>query len=451
MRSSRSIITFVGVCLVALVAPAALAATPATGDLDPGWNGDGIAGVPSNYSIAMAPLESGRLFAAAYRDADQGQMRVLRFEADGAPSTLSNGAGTILRKFSPSAAPSVSFPSMLRLTRLSKPVIVGEYYTGTGRLGVARLLTTGAYDNSFSGDGRVTYQVFPTPKDEVAPFSAAVLPNGKTVVALAGFSGDAYVAQSVVRLNSNGTLDTTFSGDGKHPLPLNDGDVAVASNGSMFINSPSGSIEKIRKVNPAATGVDTTFSGDGRLEINCGDHDGMDLNVDSAGRLTAVCLRNLDTSGELRFFRFTALGAPDTTFSGDGQLSRTFAIGTTEWDARLAFSGTGEAWVATNTAGDPAVVKTYKLTEAGEPDARWSGDGEATTSLGFAYGLDDIAVGPTHLFVATTKSAQYSAIAALEARLGLPLAPVGAASAPKPTGSAPAPKASTTAAGTAFG
>ena len=72
---------------------------------------------------------------------------------------------------------------------------------------VVRLRSNGALDTTFGNGGRKTVDFG---GDDETAFGAALQPDGKIVLA-----GDADLDVAVARLNANGSLDTTFSGDGK--------------------------------------------------------------------------------------------------------------------------------------------------------------------------------------------------------------------------------------------
>ncbi|MBK9628287.1 MAG: hypothetical protein IPO56_11455 [Flavobacteriales bacterium] len=90
-------------------------------------------------------------------------------------------------------------------------VVAGGANNGTDSdFAVARYNTDGTLDNSFSGDGKMTTD-FGT--DDYGR-SVAIQPDGKVVVA--GYSNNGlYSDLSLARYNTDGTLDNTFSGDGK--------------------------------------------------------------------------------------------------------------------------------------------------------------------------------------------------------------------------------------------
>ena len=91
-------------------------------------------------------------------------------------------------------------------------------------------------DNSFSGDGKLTTAVG---WGNDRGYAVAVSSSGKIVVAGSSFTArdDDY---AIVRYNSDGTLDTSFSDDGKTTWSLGSGndcayDVAIQSDGRIVV------------------------------------------------------------------------------------------------------------------------------------------------------------------------------------------------------------------------
>src|SRR5262245_41933283 len=79
------------------------------------------------------------------------------------------------------------------------------------------LAASGDLDTTFSGDGKVTDFFIPTsPSRADQIWSLAIQSNGKIVAAGTSFVPNTNVRDyALVRYNTDGTLDTTFSGDGK--------------------------------------------------------------------------------------------------------------------------------------------------------------------------------------------------------------------------------------------
>jgi uncharacterized delta-60 repeat protein len=85
-----------------------------------------------------------------------------------------------------------------------------------------------------------------------------------------------------VRYNTDGSLDTTFSGDGKLTTDVGTGadygqSVTLQANGKVLVagRSSNGSNDDFALVRYNTDGsLDTTFSGDGKLTIAVGEGDG---------------------------------------------------------------------------------------------------------------------------------------------------------------------------------
>jgi uncharacterized delta-60 repeat protein len=98
-----------------------------------------------------------------------------------------------------------------------KIVIAGQSTNaGSFDFGVVRYNSNGSLDNSFSSDGMV---VTPIQTDDDFPYAVRIQPDGKIVVAGFGIVG-ASNDFAVVRYNSDGGLDSTFDMDGKQTTDL---------------------------------------------------------------------------------------------------------------------------------------------------------------------------------------------------------------------------------------
>ncbi len=121
-----------------------------------------------------------------------------------------------------------------------KIVVVGEtksFLFGSGTLkkdfALIRLNPNGGLDSSFGNNGRV--QVDFASGDDIA-YDVAIQPNGKIVaVGEAEIQGNKQFG--VVRLNPNGTLDSSFAGDGKATVDWGDKatGVALQSSGQILV------------------------------------------------------------------------------------------------------------------------------------------------------------------------------------------------------------------------
>lgn len=169
-------------------------------------------------------------------------------------------------------------------------------------------------DTSFSGDGFFTLN--DTVEDLVN--AIAIQPDGKIVAVGQGSSSlECYV----FRLNTDGTLDTTFSGDGIYEVP-NTGfglSVTIQPLDNKIVVGAKGVVGQstIFRLTTSGT-LDTTFSGDGRVFLSPEHYFPLDIQLQSDGKIVAVGTDEINNFGVMSTVRLLADGTVDTTFDGDG-------------------------------------------------------------------------------------------------------------------------------------
>ncbi len=165
----------------------------------------------------------------------------------------------------------------------------------------------GTLDTSFNGDGRF---VLPNTALNVSANDVIVQPDGKILV-MALFSGS---ATNLYRLNSDGSFDTSFSGDGILPVSGSvtaglamalqaDGRILVAGNGSVMRFNSSGSL-------------DTSFGSFGSAPASVGLIGDMVVQPD--GKILVFGSSNSGGLAAFNLARLNANGSLDTSFAGDG-------------------------------------------------------------------------------------------------------------------------------------
>jgi uncharacterized delta-60 repeat protein len=433
LRSAKAL---VGALLsVALLATGGAAADEPgeSGGLDSGWSADGLAGLTTRYRMASAPFGAGGLYTGAYRDTEGGATRISRYGADGELDPAFGIGGSVLRNFTPSGG--ISYASHIE-TIPGKLLLVGDHYNGSyDNVGITKLLASGAYDTTFAGDGRVTYRVFKGFHDVIVPFEVERLPSGKIVIALAALDFDPgtgdleVVSQAIIRLNTSGSLDKTFSGDGKLPISRIDSDVAVLPSGAMFVGRPGAVTHDVRRLH-ASGAVDRSFSGDGKVVASCGAHYGALIEDDPTGRPVLLCLRESSDEVELALFRYTTTGAPDLDYSDDGRATLLLAesdINTGDWFATL--EDDAKPWAATRSTVTPQQLNVQTFDATGTPDPEWSDDGASQTALPWLFSFNALEVGPTRVFPLLQRTATMVSLVALARADAPPPAPAPAAAA----------------------
>lgn len=335
------------VCMVlAALAVMTQAVLSAPGDLDLTFAGFGAGGkvvtstIPiSDFLYKMALQPDGKILVTG----QTGPLPlVMRYLPDGTLDGTFSGDGmaTIMTVY-PSAAKDVA------LQADGKIVVAGRSDSNGGSFLLARLTSAGEMDTSF-GTGGLVYTDFDPSNDDKA-FAVLVQPDGKIVAAGVAYEGDSDCG--VVRYNSNGSLDPTFSGDGKVAIGfggndgcydmalLDDGDLVIV--GSNYGGFPADEDFAVARLNGDGT-LDTGFDLDGRLTTGFGDYEGaLAVAVQPDGK---ILVAGNNTSDAL-VARYLPNGVLDSSFDGDGKrsigsLSGAIYTMTLQPDGKIVLAGT---------------------------------------------------------------------------------------------------------------
>ncbi len=180
----------------------------------------------SELGFGIARQSDGKLVVSGYTSAGTSHLVLARLNTDGSPDTSFDGDGKVTL--------ASTFGDLGRdvLVQPDGKILVLSY--GNADFKLTRLASDGGVDSAFGDGGTATIDFGPT---DIAQ-SAALLANGKILV-----SGQTEGSRAVVALlQPGGTLDTTFSGDGKVTLPTtvsNAAGIAVQSNGRLVVAGPA--------------------------------------------------------------------------------------------------------------------------------------------------------------------------------------------------------------------
>ena len=248
-----------------------------------------------------------------------------------------------------------------------------------------------------------------------------MLNGGKIAIRVVAFDQGAgndfvFAEQALVRLNANGTLDTTFHGDGIAVVSAGTSDVTWNPDGSAFASRQVGETVEVRAITVAGTRNDA-FSEDGRLNVPCPSaYAGLNhLRVNQAGQPLLSCLVNvIDHLGAytLQLTRFTAAGDPDATYGTDGQTY--LNTGGIAEPVLFETTPSGAVWMATAVMDDFTDFRVYSIDENGDPNPNWGTiPGSSQTNLSFGADLNRLAIGGGRVWVAVQKSLTVTAIVTL--------------------------------------
>jgi uncharacterized delta-60 repeat protein len=236
-----------------------------------------------------------------------------------------------------------------------------------GDFALARLNGDGTLDSAFSGDGRVTTDL----GGHDLLTAAAIQSDGKIVAV--GATGNGFGEVAIARYNTDGSLDTSFAGDGVQQLSVEassianvvaiqpSGKIVVAGTSSDGLESTSGFVTRVN----ANGSPDSTFAGDGVFET---------------AAVAALTMRD-DGSLVLGTDTFGALGLEDLTVDGDfGPLFFPSVTGMNNLSSlSLAFDADGRLLVAGGSGDD---LKAARFLATGEHDEAYGDGGVAMIEVG---------------------------------------------------------------------
>jgi uncharacterized delta-60 repeat protein len=372
------------------------------GDLDPTFGAGGIVttdfGNPFERSESVAVQADGKILAAGYSQdgvcSGQECVGVLaRYNGDGTLDS-SFGAGGVVNP------PEVNPVYAVAVQSDGRVLVAGAGYDGqTSGFGFARYESDGTLDPGFGNTGEVFVDF--SDLGSVITFAAndvVLQPDGK-IVAVGSACPETCLTQfAVARLNVDGSLDTSFGTGGK---VLTDfagtgwGDiaegVAVQPDGRIVAAGCNlcGGAERIALARYLADGtLDTTFDGDGRLAIRFPggfSSDATAVAVQPDGRIVAAGY-TASPPGYAGFARFNADGSRDPSFDSDG-----FKVVPTQsggWVSAVILQSDGKIVGGVGYGADPCAV--VRLNLDGSLDLSF-GTGGVVNSVGCA---NDIALQP---------------------------------------------------------
>lgn len=394
----------------------------ADGALDTSFGFRGIARLrlPGRANAVIIQAD-GKIVVAGFTFIEPGNLQaffVARFNTNGALDTSFGSAGKLTTSFSDLGQRGIA--TALAVQPDGKIIAAGySFFSSTGSpqsMAVVRYTSNGTLDNSFDGDGRAFIDLAASGSRANA---VALQADGKIV--LGGLLRESVGTVSdfaLARLNADGTLDNSFDGDGKLTTDFSgtttnviglglqaDGKIVAAG------NSIQGTSRDIAMARYNADGsLDTSFDGDGKLTTDIGDDLVGGMRIQSDGKIM-VCGQSIPPSNLLIAFmsvRYNSDGSLDTGYNGTGKV--TTEIPDRVSRANAVFIRTDNKVVLaghTNnfTVSDFAVLR-YQSN--GQPDTTFDGDGVAVVEPGnSADWLQEMAVQPDGKIVAAGYS--YSA------------------------------------------
>ena len=300
------------------------------GSIDNTFNGNGIQitdlGNTYDYAQALAIQSDGKIVVGG---ASNGDFALVRYNSDGSLDNTFNGTGVQTTDLS-----NDDYGYGVTLQANGKIILVGNANTSTGTvdLTVLRYNVNGSLDSTFNGTGIQTTN-FTTYSSDFGN-DVKVQADGKIVVAgyTQTFSNYEY---AVVRYNSDGSLDNSFDSDGIQTTAMGVSidiafSLAIQTDGKIIIagrtgNGSSASDFGLVRYNTNGS-LDLTFSGDGIQTTDFGFREfGKAITLQPDGKFIVVGSTDYFGSDDFAIARYNTDGSLDLSFSGDGKQTTSFS------------------------------------------------------------------------------------------------------------------------------
>lgn len=311
-------------------------------------NTDGA--VPENldldqaHGIAIQP--DGKIVVAGMTtnpmNTQQNSFLVLRYNTDGSLDTgFGNGVGWVTTGFSPGSS---DWGQAIALQPDGNIIVVGKSTTAsrntaTTLIAVARYLPNGALDGTFGNGGKLTISFGSTKQTSDTEGRCVVIQSdGKIIVG--GFAGS---SGALARLNSNGSLDTSFGSGGRVTSSVSGSteSVAIQGDGKIVFGGQTNGGRKsntdfaVTRLNATGT-IDTSFGSNGIANADFGGANDRisSIKIDGSGNIVALGMTGTSLATDnFALARFLPNGQIDTTFGTGGKvMTDVFAY----WDSGQA-------------------------------------------------------------------------------------------------------------------
>jgi uncharacterized delta-60 repeat protein len=350
------------------------------GTLDTTFDNDGIVtGTTFDCAFSIAIQSDGKIVAQSFSD-------VIRYNSNGSvDSSFGNNGRVAVGQYS------IYKTRSLALQTDGKILATGY---AQGGLSLFRFNTDGIADVSFAGDGSMLLQ-----SGYLIQSNAITTQfDGKIVIAGAAANG-----VNVFRVNSNGSVDSSFGTNGvvtsysdwvEIVSLIIQPDSKIVTTQSYRFDVPDRNFS-VNRYNPDGS-FDTSFGTDGK--VITGEFTGFSnlsaVAVQPDGKIVAVGSTTISTYPSYKFdfavARYNANGTLDTSFDQDGKIrtavgnigfDRAYAVAV-QSDGKIVVAGSTEYRNNNNLAGGFAIVR---YNQDGSLDNSFDGDGKMITEIPNRY------------------------------------------------------------------
>ena len=270
---------------------------------------------PSNDLTYAAAMQSDGKMIYVGRASDQSYSFVARVNVNGQFDTTFNNYGFV--KLVYSGLDNV-------IIQVDGKIVV----SGLGT--IFRLNNNGSYDTTFNSFGSLSIVI-----NNQNFYSKSIIEQGNGKILVSGYANNGTNNDfAIVRLNSDGSYDTNFDGDGKALFPIGTANdesygMAVQVDGKIILtgqtnNGSNYDFATIRLNNNGS--IDTSFANLGKAIVQFSGQDyGRSVDIQSDGKIVVV---GSGTVSKLYILKYTVDGTLDATFDNDGILASNISLTT---------------------------------------------------------------------------------------------------------------------------
>ncbi len=365
---------------ISVIGAATVKTLNAPGELDPAFSGDGKLTDRPGYATGVVTQPDGKIVVAAGPG-----FSVARYNPDGTQDISFGDNGRAAVTFGSEDALSIGIA-----IQSDGHIVVAGFVCpcddwGNEAFAVARFKQDGSLDLSFDGDGKVTTSI----GGRTSGYAVTIQPDNKIIVA--GWSWESappYVKDhfAVARYRPDGSLDTTFGGDGTVTTSIcgnchdqaysvavqPDGKIVAAGGG--YFGSPNYQFEVVRFNNDGS--LDTAFDSDGRLTTTFGAGQiANSVAIQGDGKIVAGGVSLSESAFALA--RYHPDGSLDNSFDSDGKITTSIGVGASvssiaiQSDGKLIALGS----ISTGFDGNNSDFAVVRYTQNGSLDSAYGSGG----------------------------------------------------------------------------
>ncbi|WP_374073585.1 delta-60 repeat domain-containing protein [Bdellovibrio bacteriovorus] len=374
----------------------------ADGSLDTSFNSTGkvameFGSYSSDGANAVAIQTDGKILVAGYSEVTSSDFAIARYNSDGSLDTSFNSNGKVVTDI---GSNSYDVAYGIAIQGDGKIIVIGHSNaSGSDDFVIVRYNTDGSLDASFNSTGKVTTDIGTGTVDYA--FSMAVQSDGK-IILVGDTSASGSINFAVVRYNTDGSLDTSFNSTGKVITDISSGsydvahDVTLQGDGKIIVagysNISSNRDFTVVRYNTDGS-LDTSFNSTGKVTTDIGSTStdyGNAISLQSDGKIIVVGHSNAVGSNDFVVVRYNSDGSLDTSFNSTGKVSTDIGTGSSEWTKSVIVLGDGKIL----TAGSSSSSGSYDFTLAryntnGSLDTSFNSTGKVSTDIGLSS-VDDV-------------------------------------------------------------